>query len=111
MAISAITTDLEIDLGGTYTLVIGTFTPDNSWLAAGEVISITGHSSNSIRSARFESKGGYIFRLDNTLGSSVKVLAYYGDNNNAADGPLIAVPDTTDISAIGAVEGWFLVEN
>src|SRR5690349_8178099 len=99
MAIAAITIDDEFDLGGTALLGIGTFTPDSSWLAAGEVIDITGRGT--IRSARFESKGGYIFRFDK---ASQSVLAYYGDNNNAADGPLIAVPDTTDISAIGPVE-------
>lgn len=37
------------------------------------------------------------------------LLAFYGDNNNASDGNLIQVPDTTDLSATVArfeATGW-----
>lgn len=43
------------------------------------------------------SKSGYVFEYD---GANAKIKAYYGDNNNASDGPLIEVPNTTDLSAI-----------
>lgn len=32
--------------------------------------------------------------------SAPKLVAYMGDNNNASDGPLIQVADTTDLSSI-----------
>lgn len=31
-----------------------------------------------------------------------KLVAFWGDNNNAADGPLVEVPDTTNLSAYTA---------
>jgi hypothetical protein len=48
------------------------------------------------------SSGGYIAEyVPTTAGvlSSGKIVVYYGDNNNASDGVLIEIPDTTDISA------------
>lgn len=42
-------------------------------------------------------KSGYMFEYD---GTNAKIKAYYGDNNNASDGPLIEVPNTTDLSAL-----------
>lgn len=39
---------------------------------------------------------GYVPVWDRTNG---KLQMFYGDNNNASDGPLIEVPDTTDLSA------------
>ena len=41
--------------------------------------------------------GGYVFEWD---AANQKIKAYYGDNNNAADGPLVEVPDTTNLSAL-----------
>lgn len=75
-------------------------TPDASWLAAGEALVAADFGLTTLMAVICESKGGYVFTYDRTNG---KLLAYYGDNNNASDGPLIAVPDTTDISAIGKV--------
>lgn len=71
-------------------------TPDSSWLAAGEALTVAQLGFQSIDFILFESAGGYVFKYDR---ANAKLLAYYGDNNNAADGALIAVPDTTDISA------------
>jgi len=47
--------------------------------------------------------GGYVAEFVPTTAGVLnagKVVAYYGDNNNASDGPLIEVPDTTDLSAV-----------
>jgi hypothetical protein len=46
---------------------------------------------------------GYTFAYDYT---NDKILAYYGDNNNAADGPAIEVPNTTDLSALTSVRAF-----
>lgn len=73
-------------------LEIGKFTPDNSWLAAGEEMSF-GFTPVAVF---IENKGGYVFEYDYT---NSKVLAYYADYDAAADGALIAVIDTTDISS------------
>lgn len=75
-------------------------TPDASWLAAGEPLAKSNFGLTDVLFVACESKGGYVFRYDR---ANEKLLAYYGDNNNTSDGPLIAVPDTTDISGIGAV--------
>lgn len=74
-------------------------TPDASWLAAGEALAASAFGLTQVLFAIVESKGGYVFRYDI---ANAKLLAYYG-NFDASDGPLIAVPDTTDISGIGAV--------
>jgi hypothetical protein len=42
---------------------------------------------------------GYVFVWDKTAG---KVVAYWGDNNNAADGPGVEVPNATDLTAVVA---------
>lgn len=41
--------------------------------------------------------GGYIPQWDAATG---KLKMYYGDNNNASDGALIEVPNTTNLSAV-----------
>lgn len=43
---------------------------------------------------------GYLFQWDNT---NSKLLAYYADYDAVADGALIQVPNTTDLSALTAV--------
>jgi hypothetical protein len=43
---------------------------------------------------------GYVFEYDY---SASTLKAFYGDNNNASDGPLIQVPNTTDLSAVTGV--------
>src|SRR5687768_12487540 len=103
----ALTKSIDLTTG---TFVIGdrrgvlfSITPDNSWLAAGEALTASDFGFvNRIDLVLFEQKGGYVFEYDDT---NNKVLAYYGDYSNASDGPGVAVPDTTDISAIGAVKG------
>jgi hypothetical protein len=48
-----------------------------------------------------EPKSGYVFEYDFT---NEKILAYYGDNNNASDGPLIEVPNATNLATITGVK-------
>lgn len=47
--------------------------------------------------------GGYVFEYDYANG---KVMAYWGDNANAAAGPGVEVTATTDLSAIGLDGGY-----
>ena len=46
-------------------------------------------------------KSGFIFEYDKT---NEKLLAYYADYDAVADGALIQVADTTDLSAVTGVE-------
>ncbi len=75
-------------------------TPDSSWLAAGEAVTVEDFGLTEVLFATVEQKGGYVWRYDRT---NEKLLAYYGDYDPAAAGALVAVPDTTDISGVGAV--------
>lgn len=75
-------------------------TPDNSWLAAGEALTPEDFGLTEVLFAVAEPKGGYVFRYDR---ANEKLLAYRADYDAVADGPLVAVPDTTDISGVGAV--------
>lgn len=96
MAISAITPRQVFDLGGNQKMILGSFTPDNSWLAAGEVLSITGverieelwvtGGSSATVAVRFEWDP-----------ASQKILAFRTDQ---VDDYQEAIPDTTDISAL-----------
>lgn len=75
---------------------------DSSYPTGGEPLTAADLGfSVAPRDVRIEPKGGYVFEYDRT---NSKVLAYYGDNNNASDGPLIEVPNTTDLSAITGVK-------
>ena len=53
------------------------------------------------RDVRIEPKSGYVFEYD---AANQKVIVYYGDNNNASDGPLIQIPDTTNLSTLTGVK-------
>jgi len=82
---------LESALARGLKMEIGKFTPDNSWLAAGEAMSF-GFTPVVVF---IEPKSGYVFEYDYT---NSKELAYYADYDAVADGALIAVVDTTDLS-------------
>lgn len=74
---------------------IGKFTPDSSWLAAGEAMSF-GFTPIMVQ---IESTGGIVFNYDYT---NSKVLGWYADYDGAADGALIVVADAVDLSTICA---------
>lgn len=48
---------------------------------------------------------GYGFQWDN---ANSKLLAYYSDYDAGADGPLIQVPDTTNLSTVAAIPCVFI---
>lgn len=61
-----------------------------------EITGISGKFRNVLSVVFSVSDNGYIFRYDIATGT---VFAYYGDNNNAADGPLIETVVDTDCGA------------
>lgn len=72
---------------------------DSSYPTGGEAWDLSADFS-VIKGAVFETEDGYIFKITSKNDPSAsKVLAYWGDNNNAADGPLVEAADTTDLSA------------
>ena len=83
-------------IGGTATLFIGTIAWDATYPSGGEVISISGCERAEFVWA---AGSGYVGEWDQ---NDQKLKLYYGDNNNAADGPLIENA-TADISAVTAM--------
>lgn len=73
---------------------------DSSYPTGGEAIDAAGNRQFSSVWA-VGGTGGYSFSWDR---ANQKLLAYYSDNNNAADSAQIEVPNTTDLSALTAVK-------
>lgn len=49
-------------------------------------------------------KNGYVFQyVDSATAASRKIIAYYADYDAVADGALIEVPDTTNLSTVTGV--------
>lgn len=94
-------------LGGLGTFKIYSITPDNSWLAAGEVLDLSADFSEIYWASFGGSKAinGYKMELiipdDGTdvSASNVKVTAHRSAGSAAA---MAAVPDTTDLSTTNA---------
>ena len=84
--------------GGNYTEYIGTIALDASYPTGGEAVDVG--SNERIEHLAAVSTAGYVFSWDK---ANQKLVAWYSDNNNAADGPLIEVPNTTDLSALTAI--------
>ena len=80
-------------------ILTGTIAFDSSYPTGGEDISAIFKKFKSVKFISFSPTAGYVFDTDETSGSE-KVLAYYVDNNAAADSAMIQIPDTTDLSAI-----------
>lgn len=78
---------------------IGRLAFDNSYVTNGEPVTPAqlGFENDALDVILIEPSGGYTFEYDHT---NQKILVRYGDNNNAADGPLIEVPNATDLSAL-----------
>ena len=85
---------------GNSTLVTGSFVPDTSYPTGGEAFAIA-DTQNDVTLERLThvagNGGGYIIEWDK---ANQKAKLMFGDNNNAADGPLIEVANTTDLSAV-----------
>lgn len=77
-------------------------TYDNSYTTGGLALSANSCGLNTITAVNGAptGSGGYVPSYDR---SAAKLLALYGDNNNAADGPLIEVPNATDLSTIKVI--------
>lgn len=96
---AVVTTDRDIAIGQTEHLYELQIAMDASYPTGGELIDVDGNT----RFSRIvcSPSGGYVFEF---VPSTQKLKAFYGDNNNASDGPLIEVPNTTDLSAITAIQ-------
>lgn len=95
---ATVTIERDIAIGQTEHLYELKIAFDSSYPTGGETVDVALNSRFSRVNAQPTS--GYVFQFDP---ATQKLLAYYGDNNNAADGPLIQVPDTTDLSALTSV--------
>jgi len=78
---------------------IAEFTFSSSYTTGGESFDFKGLDHPGYVLLAFP-KGGYVFEWDP---AAKKIKAYYGDNNNAADGPLIEVAAAVNVGAIGPV--------
>lgn len=82
------------------TLVTGSVLFDSSYPTGGEVFAIadTTYDVTLERIAHLSGTGGgYVIEWDK---ANQKAKLMMGDNNNAADGPLIEVADTTNIATV-----------
>lgn len=83
----------------------GTVALDSSYPTGGEAFNAESESGFSdVFTVQVLPKSGYIFEyVDSATAANRKIKAYYADYNAAADGALIEVPDTTDLSAVTGV--------
>ena len=81
-------------------VVRGTITFDSSYATGGETFDIVNIGLTMLSHLTFAvGTSGYV-PVWNRSTSAPEAQAFYGDNNNASDGPLIEVPSTTDLSAV-----------
>lgn len=74
---------------------------DNSWLAAGEVLTPEDFGLSELLYVAPAVKGGFVFTYDY---ANEKLLAYFADYDAGADGALIVVPDAnSDVDGAGVV--------
>lgn len=97
MATANVELDIQIESG--QHLYIGTITMDSSYPTGGEAIDVSGNER--FKKLIPQSKAGYIFSWD---AANQKLLAYYADYDAVADGALIQVPNTTDLSAVTGID-------
>ncbi len=94
----AITVNVDkVEQVGNSFLFWGSATFDASYPTGGEAFAITSPVKIEKIDQLRANGGGYVGEWD---AANQKLKAMYSDNNNAADGPLIQVPDTTDLSAV-----------
>lgn len=65
-------------------------TMDSSYAAGGWAVTPANFSLTGITEIQLTPAGGYVFEYDK---AAAKIKAYWGDNNNASDGPLIEIPN------------------
>lgn len=85
---------------GRKTAIKGTLAFDSSYPTGGETLIKSQVGIQTIDRMNIQVNSGYVCQYDS---ANNKVLVYYADNNNASDGPLIEVPNTTDLSSLTAI--------
>lgn len=70
---------------------------DTSYATGGLALTKANLGLSTVEWLEASQSGGYTFEYDY---ANEKLKAFYGDNNNAADGPLIEVPAATNLSAV-----------
>lgn len=83
----------------------GTVDFDASYPTGGEAFNAESESGFSdVFTVQVLPKNGYVFEyVDSATAADRKIIARYADYDAAADGALIQVPDTTNLSAVTGV--------
>lgn len=89
---------------GTGVMKVYTLAFDASYPTGGEAITLADIGYKGLYVAIVLPRLGYVFDYDYT---NNKVLAYYSDYDAGADGALIEVPDTTNLSTVTGVRAIF----
>lgn len=89
-------TNLEYHDAGSLLARTANIATDSSYPTGGESLTPADLGLSTIKFLAASANAGYVPEYDYT---NQKLKLYYGDNNNASDGPLIEVPNTTDLSA------------
>jgi hypothetical protein len=92
-------TTLTRTVFGDRRIVVTESTLDSSYVTGGEPVTAAEFGLTKIESLipTPAGLGGYVPAWDQ---ANSKIVMLYGDNNNAADGPLIDVPNATNLAAI-----------
>lgn len=83
-----------------YEAVVKSFDFDSSYPTGGESLTASDLGLGSVVFVLAEPKAGYVFAYDYT---NQKLLAYRGDNDAGADGPLVEVANGVNLSAVTGV--------
>jgi hypothetical protein len=97
----------ERDLGGGVKLLLGTLAMDSSYPTNGETVDLSSYfpgGSILFFAAEPTSSGAYVLAHDGGTATAGKIEAYYCDYDAVADGALIEVANTTDLSGITAAK-------
>jgi len=95
----------ERDLGGGMKLVLGTLAMDSSYPTNGEDLDLSAYFPGGtilFFSSEVTSSAGHILAHDGGSASAGKIEAYWCDYDAVADGALVEVANTTDLSGITA---------
>jgi hypothetical protein len=84
-------------LGAKQRISVTTVTGDSSYETGGEALTANQLGLSRITALVPVPNTGYIPVWD---AANSKLKIFYGDNNNASDGPLIEIPNATDVSAV-----------
>lgn len=96
----------ERDLGNGVKLVTGTLAFDSSYPTGGEAVDLSSYfPGGTIIQVMADpcSSGGYVVGHDYGTPAAGKFMAYWCDYDAGADGALVQVTATTDLSALTAV--------